>query len=188
MRIRFRFSLRTLLIVVLLACIGARYVGLWMVEARAQRAAVQEIEASKGFVVYDFQVTADDRLDVFAEPSAPVWLQRWLGRDAVADVVKVSLSSYGVISRRQGFSGVYETEEAHAAMIAGRLRSLDSLVSLRLVGPGFSDIWLEQIEGLTTLREIHLTGTSVTPAGVSHLRHALPECQVSYDDWRRSAD
>ncbi len=180
MKFRFTFGLRSLLIAVLISCIAAWYVGVWLDEAAAQRAAVREIEAAKGFVVYDYQVTADDRLDLFAKPTSPDWLTQRIGKDAVADVTRVSLTSHGVFSSHGGYAGIYETEEAHAQAIARCLRDLDSLQSLRLVGAEFSDTWLNHITELTILRDLYLSGTSITNTGISRLRLALPECEVHH--------
>ena len=50
---------------------------------------------------------------------------------------------------------------------------------LRLGCPRLPDLFLEPLGELKQLRELNLTGSSVTPAGAAALRKALPGCRIT---------
>lgn len=91
----YQCSLRTLLLVMLLACIGMSWVGATMQRAKGQREAVQAITKVGGRIAYDY-----DRDDASLEfrgclllppPPAPLWLRNLLGDDVFTHVVLVDL-------------------------------------------------------------------------------------------------
>jgi len=86
-----RFSLRTLLIVVVLLSVGLAWSALKMREAERQRKAVEAIRRTGGLVVYDYQWDTFGGPLAVEEPPAPVWLTRLLGEDLFANVVFVEL-------------------------------------------------------------------------------------------------
>jgi hypothetical protein len=57
-------------------------------------------------------------------------------------------------------------------------KSKKSLQELILGGEGVSDAALDDLQGLANLRRLTLIGTSVTDAGLSRLRKALPKVEV----------
>jgi hypothetical protein len=74
-----RFSLRTLLVVMLVVCVTLG----WKVEkTRKQRETVAWVQQSGGRVIYD-----NDDLD--SQPPGPKWLRKQLGRDFFDEVVHV---------------------------------------------------------------------------------------------------
>src|SRR5262245_45100896 len=85
----FRFSLRTLL---LLVAILSVWLGFLVKRAKQQQAAIKEIEALGGWVYYDYQM-ADGK--PFATPDARSWVPEWLldgvGPDYFHDVVSVNM-------------------------------------------------------------------------------------------------
>ena len=59
------------------------------------------------------------------------------------------------------------------------LLSLRKLERLNLDGQPLTDACLEQIKGMTQLRELSLDETGVTGEGVMKLQDALPACQIT---------
>ena len=75
----YQFTLRSLFIVMFLACIGMSWVSVKMQQARKQKEAVDEIKNLGGTVVYDYQVDAAGKLIKGAQPLSPKWLRNLLG-------------------------------------------------------------------------------------------------------------
>lgn len=153
----FQFSLRTLLVVVLLVSIGMSWLGgVWR-----QREAVEVIEKAGGSVFYDY----DDHwaFNETREPSVPEWMVDVFGGDLFFDVSTVILS---------------ETEFGDDEM--AYLKRLTNLTRLDLLGPQITDAGPEHLEGLTNLAHLDLCDTQVTAEAVESLRQALPDCDVDY--------
>jgi hypothetical protein len=157
----FQFSLRTLLIFVLLVSIGMSWLGVKMELARRQREAVEAIEKAGGRVTYDSQVDAPF-FDPLAEPPAPKWVRPILGDDFFCDVTRVQVG---------GSFGDHE---------ASHLKALTKLVFLYLRETQVTDAGLPHLEGLTKLEWLGLDGTQITPEGVKKLKEALPDCEFGY--------
>lgn len=47
--------------------------------------------------------------------------------------------------------------------------------------PEITDILLVRLQSLKNLRELKLTGTSVTAKGIAELKKALPKCKIVWD-------
>jgi len=92
-RRRFRFSLRTLLALVVLLGVGLGWV---VQQAERQRKAVEAIRKAGGIVRYDYEMDEGGN----AEPPVPTWLMRLVGDDYFADVAAV-----GYV-RREGIDDV----------------------------------------------------------------------------------
>jgi len=89
---RFRFSLRTLLVVVVLLSVGLGWFAFKMRQAERQRKAVEAIIEAGGWVTYDCDLYED--LGYMQRPvsPAPAWLTRLVGDDFFLDVGDVYLS------------------------------------------------------------------------------------------------
>jgi hypothetical protein len=101
---RFRFSLRTLLLLLTVLCV---WLGVQVTAARRQKNAVEAILSAGGRVVYDYQVVArppmpavpgapqlpagavlgDTKVDHRQLPPGPAWLRKQIGDDYFATVV-----------------------------------------------------------------------------------------------------
>jgi hypothetical protein len=146
----FQYSLRSLLLVMLLASIGMSWVAVRMQRARRQKDAVEEITNLGGEVMYDYEVQANRRFPL-AQPPGPAWLRSLLGEDFFATVVHA-----------------YPT----ASVTDANLEHLKTLTQLRLLvieGGQITDAGLEHLKGLTGLRVLSISGTQVTDAGLVHL-------------------
>ena len=91
----YQFSLRTLLVFVLLVSIGLSWFALKLQQARKQREAVRVIEKLGGEVEYDYELHEQLSMQP-PEPTQPAWLRGLLGIDFFADVACVSWSGLGI--------------------------------------------------------------------------------------------
>jgi hypothetical protein len=160
-RRRLQYSLRSLLVFMVLASIGMAWFGAKYRAACQQRDAVAAIRALGGVVVYDYEDRAWRSRNATAEPPGPVWARRLLGVDFLADVVAVGCVGHAVST---GLSRMPFTD-AWLEHI-GKLRGLERLDLQR---SRVSDAGLERLEGLTRLRELNLTHTKITDAGMERI-------------------
>jgi len=147
LRHRFQYSLRTLLVVVLLASIGLSWFTVKMHQANKQAEVVAAILDAGGEVAYDYQEGPRKGI------GPPAWLRKLLGDDFFGDVVAVAAwkPHFGDAELRQ-------------------LKSLTELEQLFLRKTWATDGGLEHISGLTKLRALSLAGTQVTDAGLKHIK------------------
>ena len=174
-----QFSLRALLVFVLLVSLGMSWLGVKLDRARKQREAVKVIVGAGGEVYYDYHYgdSPDSTVpDPYAEPSAPEWARALLGDHFFFEVVCVSV-----------YGGDFGDDEA--IYLAGltslqklwlpstqisdvgfeRLKGLTNLTILDLSDTATTDSGLECLEGLTSLTELWLTRTQITNAGLEHV-------------------
>jgi Leucine-rich repeat (LRR) protein len=168
----FQFSLRTLLVFVLLVSIGLSWFGVKMQKARRQKEAVKAIEKAGGEVLYDYGLGAP-----FAdEPSVPKWARALLGDDFFLDVVGVwgNLRDFGddkatYLKRLTGLETLSLTNTQITDAAFRHLEGLTNLEDLDLSGTQVTDAALEHLEGLANLNGLGLYGTAITDAGLEHL-------------------
>ena len=161
-RRRFQFSLRSLMLLVVVVAIPCSWFATAMKAAREQRAAVEAIEKLGGWVNYDYEY---DETDPFApdppmpgtahQLPGPAWLCRRLGVDLLANVVVATVSD-----------SQFEIGEAWLDSI----KCLSHLQLLILSGAKVNDAGLEQIKGLTELKYLELRNTKISDAGLQHLK------------------
>ncbi len=210
-RRRFQYSLRTLFLVMFLACIGMSWVGVKMQQARRQREAVAAILRVGGFVWYDYQVDSSGMGIQGAQPPGPKWLRSLLGDDlftAVAVVQfqrKVTDAGLEPLERLPyvhtlGLSATQTTDAAlkhlrglkqlHTLVLdgtqvidagLGHLKGLAQLRVLWLSNTRVTDAGLERLKGLTKLEELKLDNTQVTDAGLEHLKRLPQLCTLSLE-------
>ena len=82
----FQYSLRTLLIVAMLAGFGFAWLRLKVREARQQQAAVESIQKVGGCVSYDYEHDARGNSIPGAQLPGPAWLHAQLGADVFRSV------------------------------------------------------------------------------------------------------
>jgi hypothetical protein len=190
----FQFSLRTLLVMVLVAGAGLGLLGrqaqrIW----RRERAVAQlhRIGARVGFqqpgwparllgfevgplVAVDLRGThvTDDGLKHLRGITGPGRL--WLGGTQITDAGLEHLA---------GLDSLYRLDlERTKITDAGLryLRGLKSLEDLSLRGTQVSDAGLGHLEEVASLKFLDLAGTRVTPEGVKRLRQTHPEWEIVY--------
>ncbi len=139
----YQFSLRTLLIGVLVVSLPLSWVACRMQKRRKQREAVTAIVKAGGKVSYDY--------DRIAEPCIPKWARALLGDSFFYDVK--SVVAYGSFG---------DDEASH-------LKELTNLTALYLTATQVTDAGLECLEGSTKLTTLDLNYTQVTDAGLEHI-------------------
>jgi len=147
----FRFSLRTLLIVVVLLSLP---LGWFVRQAQRQRKAVEAIRKAGGLVWYDYELDEDGFSTGTEEPPTPAWLRELIGDDFFLDVVGVGVAED---------TGVGDVVLEH-------VKGLTKLEYLVLGGSPITDDGLENAKGLTRLDGLVLLGTQVTDDGLEHLK------------------
>jgi hypothetical protein len=154
----FQFSLRSLLLFVLLVSVGMSWFAVKMQQAKRQKEAVAAIERLGGEVFYDYQYRVLDVHTIFvteAQPPGPEWLQRLLGNDFFSTVTFVRF-----IRRKVN---VNDAELEHIINDLPQLRFLD------LPGTEVTDAGLERLGKLSGLQSLILSDTQITDAGLQHL-------------------
>jgi hypothetical protein len=200
LRCRFQFSIRSLCALTLSVAIACSWFAVKTQRARKQRDAVRAIEATPGWVEYDWQQF--DRFGILtSRPSSPTWLRDLLGPDFFDSVVavglhlspvtdeglarlkalktlkRVSLSDTNITdSGLEHLKGLTNLEylDIRATQVSDTgvayLEKLSELRILRLSSPGITDAGLEHLKGLANLEELWLNNTKVGDAGLEHLK------------------
>lgn len=162
----FRFSLRTLLLLMLVFGI---WLGWQLDRAKKQKLAVQAIKDAGGWVKYDFQFRGMPTLGAMSNfnPNAsspvPQVLLDQLGYDFFHDVVNVNL-----VYNDDGPKRI--DNESRTTEWAEHLERLPSLRAVLTQGKQVDDKVLLKIGQLRKLTDFHLwDGSAVTDEGVKHL-------------------
>jgi hypothetical protein len=150
-RLRFQFSLRSLLVLTVAVALPCSWLAVEMKQAREQRDALEAVRQMGGAVGYvGFHPIP---LRKGGEPATPVWLQTLLGRDFFTGVHSVSFRN----------TRVGDGDLEHLAGLP-RLQTLD------LSGTRISDAGLARLKRFTRLQSLRLDGTEVTGPGLEHLQ------------------
>jgi hypothetical protein len=206
----FQFTLRTLLLAVLLASVGLSAFAVRRERVKREREAYAVLRQFRGIIRYDYQ--CDKAAANPNVPPGPAWLRSWLGDDFFANIEFVCLGGGDMFTDTElaqvgefrdlkflnlggsaisdegleqleglGRLGVLRLDETK---ITDRglehLKGLHCLEELGLIDVRITDSGLEHLRGLTCLRELDLIGTNVTPEGVAALQECLPECEITY--------
>jgi hypothetical protein len=177
-----QFSLRTLMVLVLLASVAMSWLAVKMQRAKRQREAANRIVKLGGSVTYDYEVDASGQRIPNTNAPGPTWLRRLLGQDFFADVVQANLDSTEVTDAELEFLNglprlrwlnLFNTQVTDAGL--KHLEPLGYLQRLELGGASqITDAGLEHLEGLHELWAVYLGGTQVTEEGEKRLQQALP--------------
>lgn len=160
----YQFTLRGLLLFVLLSSLACSWLAVRMERARKQEMAVKTLESFGVAAAYETRA------------NTPAPLKSLLGRDVFEDMVAINLVSPSDAElacldelpglRRLCMRGqrVPVTDSALA-----HLRSLTKLEELSLPCTGITDEGLSNLRGLVRMRRLSLNSTCVGDAGVAHL-------------------
>ncbi len=158
----FRFSLRSLLILVVLVSLPLSWVRIRLDRARQQREAIETLGKIRCFVHDPYSYAMDERAILDEEQSAaPQWLRSLLGNDVFTTVPEVYLVD----------SEATDADLEHVAKLVG-------LEMLALEDTQITDAGLDHLRSMNTLREVYFSGTGVTDDGVMKLKEALPNLQI----------
>jgi Leucine Rich Repeat (LRR) protein len=177
-----RFSVRGLIVLVLVIGVGLG----WIVRsARIQRDAVAAIEDVEGSVTYDWQWRNGNYIRA-GTPWAPRWLVDLIGVDYFGHVTGVvifssspetdaAIAQAGHLSQLEHLS-LFQSSVSDEGL--SQLKGLTKLVYLDLVGTQVTDGGLVHLRGMTNLSSLQLARTHVTDAGRKELKHALPRVTI----------
>jgi hypothetical protein len=177
-----QFSLRTLLLFVLLCACSCSWLAVKMQQLRKQREAIEALRHFPGGIQYDYQ-RAKEKV-----PPGPEWLRRWAGDDVLAHVEFVCLGGNEKFTD-ETMVHVEALPRLKVLRIGGaavsdagleHLGKLTQLEQLNLSRTGITDAGLEQLAILTHLNDLMLYETRVTAAGVAKLQTVLPGCRIHW--------
>jgi hypothetical protein len=154
----FRYSLRTLLVLVTIASVAFCWLGLKMRQSQRQKEAVEAIRKLGGYVAYYHE---GRHMVVAPPPPGPVWLRTLAGDDVFSQVHHVRLSG----------ETVTDADLVH-------LQGLTELQVLVLSGTQITDAALVELQGLTQLEDLFVAHTQVTKKGCQELQKALPNLRI----------
>jgi hypothetical protein len=169
----FQFSLRTLLLI-MLVCGG----GLGLVAFERQKNAkyqddVEAIQDLGGTVSFN------------GMPFRTIWLQSLLGNDSFRKVMSVQLTAINItdaeLKKLKDLTQLQvllldHTKITDAGLI--HLSGLTQLKRLNLNDTKITDAGLEHLKGLKLLAVLELHNTKNTEAGLADLKKALPNCDI----------
>jgi hypothetical protein len=172
-----RFSLRGLIVVVIVIGVGLGWMVRTIRSARIQREAVAAVRTYPGYVFYDWEWSNG----VFirgGRPWAPKWLIDLIGIDFFGNVTNIGLSRSSVapnavIAAVGNLSGLQRLSLSGTSVADGDLAHLTRLTDLSdlfLANTKVSDAGLAHLEGLNRLSSLELHDTPVTDAGLVHLQ------------------
>lgn len=191
-RWRFQFSIRSLLVFVLVCAVVCSWFAVRMREARRQREVVEAIGEAGGAIGYDYYMLPGPFRP--SKPSAPTWLIKMLGVDFFHDATVASCHVPDFGDENPDFGDenmVYLSELANVWWLdLGRTQVTDgglvhlkgstNLEELHLSRTQVTDAGLEHLKGLSNLYLLDLRETQVTDKGAKKLQQALPKCQIRH--------
>ena len=173
-----QFSLRTMLVLMLVFGAGFGWLAHQFHQTRAQQKAEMAIEELGGNVGYTPASGGMIR-------TAVARLGKLFGEDLSLDVTGVYLGGTQVndagLAHLQGMTQLRvlhlgDTQVSDAGV--AHLRGLTQLEVLLLDDTQVSDAGLADLGGLTELRVLSLCNTQITEAGIAQLQKALPKCEI----------
>lgn len=152
--IRFRFGIRSLLLLTLAVAIPCAWCAIAASDANRQKNVVATIQRKGGEVQYDWQTEGGS-----GKPPGPAWLLRYCGTDFVSVVVAVQ-------GRHGDFGSDWDWTDADMV----HLQTLSDLRQLNLQGTQVTDAGLVHIKHLTELERLNLNLTKISDSGLARLR------------------
>jgi hypothetical protein len=174
-----QFSLRTMLVLVLICSLPCGWLAYEVGKAREQAAAAKAIEELGGLVEFGPASGGLPRRVV-------AWLGTLAGEDWAEDVIGAFLFGTEVsddpLEQLNGLShlrylNLFDTQVTDAGL--EHLRRLTQLQLLWLDDTQVTDAGLEHLRGLTQLKSLSIFHTQVTDAGVAGLQKALANCKIT---------
>jgi hypothetical protein len=157
----YQFSLRTLMLFMVVCAVASAWVGWKLEETRREQAVVAEIEKLEAIIWYR---VSDGRL--YQDSPRPEWIPRHFRRVR------------GV--RYRGGVDI-DAELVH-------LTELPKLNCLIFINTRITDAGLEHLKELTNLEFLDLRWSQVTAEGVQELQQALPNCDIAHGSLLRLPD
>jgi len=132
-RLRFQFSVRWLVVLVVAVAIPSCWLTVKMRQAERQRQAVEAIRKAGGVVFYDFHFLKDEKAYAIMEqePPTPAWLRQVVGNDFFSEVHVV----------------FFDNPEQVGDDVLERIGRLRKLKQLRLSDSPVTDVGLKHLTG-----------------------------------------
>ncbi len=183
-RWRFQFSIRSLLVLVVVVSIPCSWLAVEMREAEMQRRAVEELQNVGGTVGYSDN-SNPSMIWFNGPPPGPGWLRNLLGDDFFANVTDVSFvfgdTTDAVLANCKDLNQLQTLWLGASAHVGPR--SNEELNRPRkhfLLNAQLTDAGLTNLAGLTQLQSLDLSESNVTDEGVAKLQKALPNCRIEH--------
>jgi len=194
----YQFSLKTLLVVMLLSCFGFAWIGWRMQQARENR---ERVAASEKEIEKTVAAIANSGGMAFSgneERRPQTWLEELFDDPGDADdpvrVLKVTTVIFQFYAQggkvtdaelKQLLKGLENLEDLdlyRTNITDAGLEHVKGLKHLRYLNLHWqkkvTDAGLEHLKGLESLQHLDLRGTKVTDGGVENLQRALPNCKI----------
>ncbi len=179
----FRFSVRRLLVLILVIGCGMGWMARVVRSGQAQRRAVAAVGQAGGWVVYDTQWDDGQQVSRW-RPRWPRWLVDCAGVDFLGNVVFINLHDRGNDALLAHVGRFRHLKQLHrpgfAVTDAGlaHLGQLDSLQLLSLDGTQVTDAGLIHLKRLTSLRWLKIARTKISVDSIRELQKSLPHLQA----------
>ena len=162
-RVRFQFSIRSLMVLTVAVAIPCGWLAVEMKAAREHGQIEDKIDKLGGSVNWSWEAgyDANGNLLPYAIPPAPEWLRNLLGDHFFTEILEVYLDG---------------TQSTDADLEP--FKGLTQLRHLFLRRTLVTDAGLENLKRLNQLQELYLAATKVTDEGVQKLQRALPNCKI----------
>jgi hypothetical protein len=192
---RFQFSIRSLLLSVVVVAVPFSWLAVEIQQARWQRELVASVLKKDGIIWYDHQVVWWNGKPSFGVENAiakppPNCLRSYLGDDFFWNIAGVGMLSKQNEATDADLELLGELSQLNGLFIRGsnvtnaglrHLLGLKQLKTLSLVGTKVTDDGLENFNGLKQLQWLAITdegSTAVTDTGVRKLKSVLPNCSI----------
>jgi internalin A len=170
---RFQYSLRTLLLFVLVCALACSWLGVKLKRARDQRDAVGAILNWRGEVYYDYETDASGNQISGKSPPEQTWFNKFLGTDfrcvtgvtVENDKQMAYLEALPDIRSLTIVGDVTDDGLAHAS-------GLSQLRRLRIYSYKITDGGLVHLANMPYLQSLQIDRGKVTPAGLVHLQNS----------------
>ncbi|MBI1901072.1 MAG: hypothetical protein HYS13_08175 [Planctomycetia bacterium] len=177
-----RYSLRTLLGLMLLASVAMAWLAGKVKEARQQAAVVAQIRAAGGTVYYDYQEVefwSTRVVDANVEPQGHALLRRILGNDFFDTVIEVDFGRRHWIDAR-GVSCTRDRETRTTDRDIALVEQLPEVGRVVVIGGQVTDDGLRRLATLKRLESVQIDGTKVSVEGAQAFAASRPGCRVHF--------
>ena len=169
-RRRFQFSIRSLLVLVVVVALPFSWLAVELKKANKQRDAVEALAACNLFSRHDWEEEFHDGVQEPREPPGLAWLRSHVGDEFFGDIIEVA----SLIGRPEG------DEDVEYGPIFDQLSHLPRIRSLSLSlwdYDSMTDTDLARLRDLASLRELAFNASQITDRGIKYLGE-LDELEV----------
>lgn len=179
----FQFSLRTLLVFVLLVGIGMSWFAVKVRQAREQKEVVEAISQAGGSVLYDWVYSYDYDPNEIPKPPGPIILRKLFGDDFLDTVVEVEIQCGDPVTGTApplptGFlDHLEQLPELRTLLLDDaeisaddmrRISELSSLERLTLASASFREDGWEHVKEPSRLTELDLSGSRISDGAMTY--------------------